>query len=43
MTMMLECNYERCELSSVFNGPDFLYTFQAVRHSVNVLNVSMCI
>ena len=43
------CNYERSELSCVFNGTDFLYNiyilymFKAVRHSVNVLNGSMCI
>ena len=44
-------NCERSELSSEFNGTDFLSLsiynyigiFQAVRRAVNVLNVSTCI
>ena len=38
-------NCERSEISGVFNGTDFIYTymFQAVRRAVNVLNVSTCI
>ena len=43
------CGIYKCEqreLPSVFNGPDFHYKniiLQAVRRSVNVLNVSTCI
>ena len=46
--MIIVCNCERRELSSVFNGLDFcyiynIYIFQAIHRSINVLNVSTCI
>ena len=30
------------ELYGVFNGRDYIYIVQVVRHSINVLNVSTC-